>query len=132
MFKSKNQFKMIYLCLITFIGLLLMTNNIMAAPNENFIGDMRVVDVTISNINVIKQHPLFQQYFDYTQKQPCYNATLADFSIMWKIKNPSPNLLGVFFDNGTRDDEDNKYTLEELKHMGNNAENMYIFWKYKE
>ncbi|MEC4559050.1 MAG: effector protein ['Conium maculatum' witches'-broom phytoplasma] len=116
------------------IVLLIIINNnyIIASPNENFIGDMRVVDVTISNINILKNHSLFQKYFDYTQEQPCYNADLDQFSIVWKIKDPLPNLLGVFFDNGTRFDEDNKYTLEELKNMGNGAKNMYIFWKYKE
>ncbi|EMR14809.1 MAG: effector protein [Sweet potato little leaf phytoplasma] len=108
-------------------------NIIMAAPSqEEIIQGTRIVNVTVSNINVLKTHPSFAQYFDFNQTCPCYNSTVAEFCIMWKIKNPPTNLLGVFFDESTRDDEDDKYSLEELKYMANNSVNMFIFWEHKE
>ncbi len=93
---------------------------------------MRIVHVTVSNINILKNHEIFKQYFDFTLTYPRYNGNIAEFAIIWKIKNLPRNLLGVFFDNGTRDDEDDKYTLEDLKNMGNGAQNMYIFWQYEQ
>ncbi|WP_026052456.1 hypothetical protein [Italian clover phyllody phytoplasma] len=122
------------ICLFFLLLEFLIINNtqIMAAPNEEFVGDMRIINVTVSNINIIKNHETFKKYFDFTLTSPCYNGNIAEFSIMWKIKNSPRNLLGVFFDDGIRDDEDNKYTLEDLKQMGNGAKNMYIFWQYEQ
>ncbi|MDO8054210.1 effector protein, partial ['Opuntia sp.' phytoplasma] len=105
---------------------------VIAAPNEEFFGNMRIVNVTVSNIDILKNHKTFKQYFDFAISEPCYNGTVATSAIMWTIKNPHHNLLGVYFDDGTRDDEDDKYTLEDLKKMGNGASNMYIFWQYEQ
>ncbi|MDO8030099.1 effector protein ['Planchonia careya' phytoplasma] len=106
---------------------------IIAAPSqEEIIQGTKIVNVTVSSIDVLKQHYSFAQYFDFNQTCPCYNGTVAEFCIMCKIKNPPKNLLGVFFDESTRDDEDDKYSLEELKYMANNSANMFIFWKYEE
>ncbi|QTX02872.1 putative secreted protein, SAP05-like [Candidatus Phytoplasma luffae] len=134
MIQVKNKLHLLPFFLISCLGLLFITSNnpVMAIPNEEFINNTRIVNVNISNINVLKNHEAFKQYFDFTINGPCYNGNIADFAIMWKIKTPPHNLLGVFFDNGTRSDEDNQYTLEELKQMGNGAQNMYIFWQYKE
>ncbi|MDV3159422.1 MAG: hypothetical protein Q8769_02735, partial [Candidatus Phytoplasma australasiaticum] len=64
-------------------------NIIMAAPSqEEIIQGTRIVNVTVSNINVLKTHASFAQYFDFNQTCPCYNSTVAEFCIMWKIKNP--------------------------------------------
>nr|ABU55743.1 hypothetical protein precursor [Potato witches'-broom phytoplasma] len=133
MFQLKNQFQIINICFFVFLGLFLITSNkqVTAAPNEEFVGDMRIVNVTVSNIDILKNHETFKQYFDFTLTVPRYNGNIEEFAIIWKIKNPPHNLLGVFFDNGTRDDEDDKYILEELKQMGNGAKNMYIFWQYE-
>ncbi|MDV3166491.1 MAG: effector protein ['Waltheria sp.' little leaf phytoplasma] len=90
------------------------------------------VNVIVSSDDILKKHNLFQKYFDWSCKYPSYNSELEEFGMIWKIKNPPENLLGVFFDAGNRDNTDNKYTLEELKYIANNAKNMYIFWKYKE
>ncbi|KND62610.1 SVM family protein [Candidatus Phytoplasma phoenicium] len=131
MFKIKNNLLLLNIFVLVFLGLLLINNNqkVMAAPNEEFVGDMRIVNVTVSNMDILKNHETFKQYFDFTLTGPRYNGNIAEFAIMWKIKNPPRYLLGVFFDNGTRDDEDDKYMLEELKQMGNGAKNMYIFWQ---
>ncbi|MDO7983827.1 MAG: effector protein [Pigeon pea little leaf phytoplasma] len=99
---------------------------------EEFVKETRIVNVTVSNAKILRQHPLFQKYFDFSCKSPCYNADLEEFGMVWKIKNPPKNLLGVFFDQNTREDEDDKYTLEDLKYMANKSPNMYILWKYKE
>ncbi|MDV3167934.1 MAG: SVM family protein [Candidatus Phytoplasma stylosanthis] len=130
----KNKLHLLPFFLISCLGLLFQMNNnqVMAAPNEEFVGDMRIVNVTLSNINVLKNHEPFLRYFDFTLNYPCYNGNMESFAMIWKIKNPPRNLLGVFFDNGIRDDEDDKYNLEELKQIGNGAHNMYIFWKYEE
>ncbi|MFB5029568.1 MAG: hypothetical protein WJU30_00101 [Candidatus Phytoplasma pruni] len=133
MFKIKNNLLLLNIFVFILLGFLIINNTqIMAAPNEEFIGDMRIVNTTFSDINRIKYFQPFSQYFDFKISVPCYNGNIAEFAIMWKIKNPPRNLLGVFFDNGTRDDEDDKYTLEDLKQMGNGAKNMYIFWQYEQ
>ncbi|WAN63557.1 SVM family protein, predicted signal peptide [Candidatus Phytoplasma rubi] len=137
MFKIKNNLLLLLnaFFVFTFLGLFLITSNkqVMAAPpNEEFVGDMRIVNVTVSNIDILKNHETFKQYFDFTLTGPCYNGNITEFAMIWKIKNPPRSLLGVFFDNGTRDDEDDKYILEELKQMGNEAKNMYIFWQYEQ
>ncbi|QKX95049.1 SVM family protein [Candidatus Phytoplasma asteris] len=134
MFKIKNNLLLLNAFFVfIFLGLFLIINNqqVMAAPNEEFVGDMRIVNTTVSNIDILKNHETFKQYFDFTLTGPRYNGNTEEFAIIWKIKNPPRNLLGVFFDNSTRDDEDDKYTLEELKQMGNGAKNMYIFWQYE-
>ncbi|MBY7576893.1 SVM family protein, partial [Candidatus Phytoplasma sp. Tabriz.2] len=53
MFKLQNQFKIINICLFFLLLEFLIINNtqIMAAPNEEFVGDMRIINVTVSNIN---------------------------------------------------------------------------------
>ncbi|PQP79728.1 effector protein [Candidatus Phytoplasma phoenicium] len=134
MFKLQNQFKIISISLFIFLGLLFIFNNnqVIASPNEELVGNMRIVNVTFSDINRIKDFQPFLQYFDFTLNGPRYNGNIEEFAMIWKIKNPPHNLLGVFFDNGTRDDEDDKYTLEDLKQMGNGAKNMYIFWQYEQ
>ncbi|MGE9276290.1 MAG: SVM family protein [Candidatus Phytoplasma pruni] len=134
MFKLKTNLLFFRIVLFIGLGLFLIVNNqqVMAAPNEEFVSDMRIVNVTVSNINILKNHEIFKQYFDFTLTGPRYNGNIEEFAIIWKIKNPPRNLLGVFFDNGTRDDEDDKYTLEDLKNMGNGAQNMYIFWKHEQ
>ncbi|AYJ01296.1 effector protein [Candidatus Phytoplasma ziziphi] len=135
MFKLKKHLFLFQIILFIFLGLLFVIDNnkqVMAAPNEEFVGNMRIVNVTFSNINIIKNFQPFSQYFDFTLTGPRYNGNIAEFAMIWKIKNPPHNLLGVFFDNSTRDDEDDKYTLEELKQMGNGAESMYIFWQYEQ
>ncbi|MGM1458962.1 MAG: effector protein [Columbia Basin potato purple top phytoplasma] len=116
------------------MGLFLITSNkqVMSAPNKEFVGNMKIINVTVSNIGILKNHETFKQYFDFTLTDPRYNGNIEEFAMIWKIKNPPRNLLGVFFDNGTRDDEDDKYILEELKQMGNGAKNMYIFWQYEQ
>ncbi|MEC4558638.1 MAG: SVM family protein ['Conium maculatum' witches'-broom phytoplasma] len=132
MIKLKKHFKPIYLCLIAFLGILFIfvNNSLIAAPNEEFVRDMRIVNCNISSLEILKKNPSFQKYFDFKQEKPCYNANLAEASVMWQIKNPPTNLLGVYFDGfATRSDEDKQYTLEELKQMGNGSKNMYIFWK---
>ncbi|WP_034172309.1 SVM family protein [Chrysanthemum yellows phytoplasma] len=133
MFKLKTNLLFFRIVLFIGLGLFLITINkqVMAAPNEEFVGDMRIVNVTVSNIDILKNHETFKQYFDFTLTCPRYNGNIEEFAIIWKIKNPPHNLLGVFFDNGTRDDEDDKYILKELKQMGNGAKNMYIFWQYE-
>ncbi|MDV3196905.1 MAG: effector protein [Pigeon pea little leaf phytoplasma] len=119
--------------LLTLMKIYNSNNIIMAAPSqEEIIQGTRIVNITVSSIDVLKQHSSFAQYFDFNQTCPCYNSTVAEFCIMWKIKNPPTNLLGVFFDESTRDDQDDKYSLEELKYMANNSVNMFIFWEYKE
>ncbi|MGE9276400.1 MAG: SVM family protein [Candidatus Phytoplasma pruni] len=133
MFKIKNNLLLLNIFVFILLGFLIINNTqIMAAPNEEFIGDMRIVNTTFSDINRIKDFQPFSQYFDFKISGPCYNGNVAEFAIMWKIKNPPRNLLGVFFDNGARDDEDDKYTLEDLKQMSNGAKNMYIFWQYEQ
>ncbi|MDV3198355.1 MAG: effector protein [Vigna little leaf phytoplasma] len=120
--------------LFLFISLLLclIGNNgrINAVSKEEYINNTRIVNITVSNKNIIKNHDFFKKYFDYTQLYPCYNASLEEFAMIWKIKNPPSNLLGVFFDKGERFAEDNQYSLEDLKYMCNGADNMYIFWQY--
>ncbi|GLH60543.1 SVM family protein [Paulownia witches'-broom phytoplasma] len=134
MFKIKNNLLLLNIFVFILLGLFLITSNkqVIATPNEEFIGDMRIVNTTFSDINRIKYFQPFSQYFDFTISGPCYNGNIATSAIMWKIKNPPHNLLGVYFDNGTKDDEDDKYTLEDLKQMGNGASNMYIFWQYEQ
>ncbi|MBS2126382.1 SVM family protein ['Fragaria x ananassa' phyllody phytoplasma] len=57
MFKLKNQFKTIYFCLITFIGLLFIFNNnqIMAMNNQDNISNKK------NNNNETPMHKDFQQ-----------------------------------------------------------------------
>ncbi|MDV3143727.1 MAG: effector protein [Candidatus Phytoplasma australasiaticum] len=99
-------------------------------PREEFIGKTRIVNVSIGNINILKQHAIFNKYFDWSLQSARYNEDLQDFSMIWTIKDPDPNLLGVFFDGGIRNGQDDTYNLQELKHMGNGANNMYcIFLK---
>ncbi|MBP5836063.1 hypothetical protein [Candidatus Phytoplasma meliae] len=59
--------------------------------------------------------------------EPSYNS-YSDSHLNTKIKNPPSNLLGVYFDGGTREHQDNCYTLDDLKQINNNANNMYIFY----
>ncbi len=101
MVKIKNNLLLLLNAFFAFtlLGLFLITNNqqVMAAPNEEFVGNMRIVNITVSNINILKNHATFKQYFDFKINRPCYNGNIATFAIMWKIKNPPRNLLGVFF-----------------------------------
>ncbi|BAD04603.1 MAG: putative secreted protein, SAP05-like [Candidatus Phytoplasma asteris] len=134
MFKFQHNLLFLNIFIFILLGFFLITNNnqVIAAPHEERVGDMRIVNITFSDINSIKNFQPFSQYFDFTLTGPRYNGNIAQFAMIWKIKNPPHNLLGVFFDNNTRDDEDDKYTLEELKQMGNGAKNMYIFWQYEQ
>ncbi|XXP77174.1 MAG: SVM family protein [Lettuce witches'-broom phytoplasma] len=52
MIKLKKHFKPIYLCLIAFLGILFIfvNNSLMAAPNEEFVRDMRIVNCNISSL----------------------------------------------------------------------------------
>ncbi|MBS2126208.1 hypothetical protein J8J04_00540 ['Fragaria x ananassa' phyllody phytoplasma] len=55
------------------------------------------------------------------QSYVCFNSLL---------ENPLPEkLLLIYFDEGTRKNTSNCYSLEALKNLGNGAKNMYIFWK---
>ncbi|WP_341833639.1 SAP05-like protein [Candidatus Phytoplasma asteris] len=134
MFKIKNNLLKSKIFVFILLGLFLIINNhqAMASPNEEFVGDMRIVNVNLSDIDILKKHETFKKYFDFTLTGPRYNGNITEFAMIWKIKNPPLNLLGVFFDDGTRDDEDDKYILEELKQIGNGAKNMYIFWQYEQ
>ncbi|MEK0309358.1 effector protein [Candidatus Phytoplasma citri] len=119
--------------LFIFVKISTLNNIIIAAPpQDEFINGTRIVNVIVASGDILKKHNLFKQYFDWSCEYPSYNSELEEFGMIWKIKNPPENLLGVFFDAGNRDDADNKYTLEELKYIANKAKNMYIFWRYKE
>ncbi|NWN45590.1 hypothetical protein [Candidatus Phytoplasma pruni] len=61
------------------------------------------------------------------RSEPCYNA-LSNPNLDAKIKNPPSNLLGIYFDGGTREFKDNYFSLDELKKMQNNVDNIYIFY----
>ncbi|XXP77327.1 MAG: SVM family protein [Lettuce witches'-broom phytoplasma] len=67
MFKSKNQFKIIYLCLITFIGLLFIVNKqIYASPGINL--DIRKAQLEAESNNLSQQ--LINTYVDPTILNP--------------------------------------------------------------
>lgn len=57
MIKLKKHFKPIYLCLIAFLGILFIfvNNSLMAAPNEEFVRDMRIVNCNISSLELLKK-----------------------------------------------------------------------------
>ncbi|MEC4559290.1 MAG: SVM family protein ['Conium maculatum' witches'-broom phytoplasma] len=138
MFKLKKQFKNIYLCLITVIGLLFIFNNhqVMALKNENICNrNMKINNIFVEKeediLSYIIRKNIYQSFSYLTLDYPCYNGDNNKYDICWCIKNPPHDLLFVAFDKGTRYKNDYIYTLEELKNLGNGAENLYIFWLKK-
>ncbi|GFZ75205.1 hypothetical protein HPP_1630 [Hydrangea phyllody phytoplasma] len=73
-------------------------------------------------------------FWGFVSNYPCYNSeTIQTYPcLLCRIKDASSDLLGVFFDGGTRTASfkgEIKYSLDDLKQMLNGAQNMYIFWK---
>nr|WP_011178416.1 hypothetical protein [Beet leafhopper transmitted virescence phytoplasma]AAR84204.1 unknown [Beet leafhopper transmitted virescence phytoplasma] len=67
---------------------------------------------------------------------PSFNENNTDLRIMTEIKHPPMDLVGIYFDKGTRfsgDDENDKdwdkYTFGEVVKATNGAENVYYFWR---
>ncbi|WP_257608390.1 hypothetical protein [Rice orange leaf phytoplasma] len=61
-----------------------------------------------------------------------YNSQIIQSTVFFdsRIKEPIPqNLLLVYFDGGKRNKDNNCYSLEALKTLGNGAQNMYILWQ---
>ncbi|CAP18649.1 conserved hypothetical protein [Candidatus Phytoplasma mali] len=134
MFEFKKPLQIFKIGFLILLGLFIFNSSDLIAvlPEAEFVGNMRIVNSTVTDMGVLEKHASFSEYFDFKQPNACYNGNLGEFGIMWKIKNAPHNLLGVFFDDGTRIDEDDRFTLEELKQMGNGAQNMYIFWQYQQ
>ncbi|MDV3157312.1 MAG: hypothetical protein Q8889_01090 [Candidatus Phytoplasma australasiaticum] len=59
-------------------------------PREEFIGQTRIVNVSVGNINILRQHAIFNKYFDWSLQGAHYNEDLQSFSMIWKIKDPEP------------------------------------------
>ncbi|WP_323847820.1 MAG: SVM family protein [Phytoplasma sp.] len=138
MVKLKNQFKIFYFYFIIFIGLLFIFNTyqVMALEHENICNQ----NMQINNIFVEKEEDIlpyiirkniYQSFSYLTLDYPCYNGDNSKYDLCWRIKNPPHNLLFVVFDKGERYKNDYIYSLEELKTIGNGAENVYIFWLKK-
>lgn len=69
----------------------------------------------------------FNHHFSYA----LYNASEEKNQVAFdfRIKEPPPqNFLLAYFEGGTRDGQNDKYTLEDLKNMGNTASHLYFFW----
>ncbi|PQP79405.1 hypothetical protein C6B37_01920, partial [Candidatus Phytoplasma phoenicium] len=69
----------------------------------------------------------FNHHFSYA----LYNADEKNnqVSFDFRIKEPPPqNFLLAYFEGGQRDGQNDKYTLDDLKNMGNGASRLYFFW----
>ncbi|AYJ01153.1 hypothetical protein CWO85_03330 [Candidatus Phytoplasma ziziphi] len=69
----------------------------------------------------------FETHFSYA----LYNTSDIDnqVSFNFRIKEPPPEkFLLAYFEGGSREGQNDKYTLEDLKNMGNGASHLYFFW----
>ncbi|NWN45645.1 hypothetical protein [Candidatus Phytoplasma pruni] len=78
---------------------------------------------------------------DYAEEHQIFNDSQMDEVIAnnrffdkkdLKTDDSNQDLIAVYFNGGTREEkksDNQKYTLEELKNLGNGASKMYIFWK---
>ncbi|CAM11803.1 Conserved hypothetical protein [Candidatus Phytoplasma australiense] len=147
MFKLQNQLKIISICLLAFLGMLLINNNQVMAmaivKNEETISknnNMQIHGFYLEKeediLNYLINKNCYECFSFLTLEYPCYNGENVKYDLNCRIKNPPVVQLGynnyslmcVIFDKGIRDKKDDFYSLENLEKMSNGASNMYIFW----
>ncbi|WP_349401882.1 hypothetical protein [Candidatus Phytoplasma solani] len=74
-----------------------------------------------NNLNFVKNLSYGVYNDQINQSYVCFNSRLRD--------ELPEKLLLVYFDEGTRKNTNNCYSLDALKSLGNGAKNMYIFWQ---
>ncbi|XXP77232.1 MAG: hypothetical protein AB3N34_02735 [Lettuce witches'-broom phytoplasma] len=86
------------------------------------------------NANEFTVNEYAEEHKIYNESQELETMTNHRFFDKKDLQTDESNkdLIAVYFDNGQREDkktDNTKYTLEELKNLGNGASKMYIFWK---
>ncbi|WP_157022364.1 hypothetical protein [Candidatus Phytoplasma phoenicium] len=67
----------------------------------------------------------FQHHFSYA----LYNqADLDEVSFDFRLKDPPPHFLLAYFEAGTREGQDETFSLATLKKQGHGASSLYYFW----